>query len=266
MRKRIERAMRRLMVLLAAICILINIPYMALTAGSEETVSGNELILEQAEEENEDQAQASNPESRTEDGEETEDTDTEDSEDGEEDTSDERDVGETEEPNKEEDRVTEEPEGTEALEKEPEDEANTEESIMLLSAEDEISTVAVQQPDGVYTDNNGVIYHYYGYDDGTANIHKLGYSGSDSQGKEINIPKEIESYKITRLTFATESCSFSAVTIPETVTYIGGSVFKSATIDRLYYNAVDATTDATNGSGGGVLHMAPSRNYTLVRM
>lgn len=253
MRKRIEKAMRRLMVLLAAICILKNMPYMALTAGSEETVSGNELNLEQAEEENEDQAQASNPESRTEDGEETEDTDTEDFGDGEEDTSDERDVGETEEPNKEEDRVTEEPEGTEALEKEPEDEADTEESIMLLSAEDEISTVAVQQPDGAYTDNNGVTYHYHRYDDRTANIYKLeGYSGSASQGKEIIIPMEIESYKITQLTFATEPSYFSAVTIPETVTYIGGSVFKFATIDRLYYNAVDATTDATNGSGGGL--------------
>lgn len=223
MRKRIAKAMRRLMVLLAAICILRNMPYMALTASSEETVSGNELILEQTKEENEDQAQASNSESGTEDGKETEDTNTEDSE----------------------------------------------ESIMLLSAGDGISTVAVQQP---YTDNNGVIYHYYGYvdddNDRTANIYKLeDYSDPDSQGKEIIIPKEIEGYKITQLTFATEPDSFfSAVTIPETVTYIGGSVFQSATITQLYYNAVDATTDATNGSGGGVLHMAPSRNYTLVRM
>lgn len=221
MRKRIAKAMRRLMVLLAAICILRNMPYMALTASSEETVSGNELILEQTKEENEDQAQASNSESGTEDGEATEDTNTEDSE----------------------------------------------ESIMLLSAEDEISTVAAQLTDKYYTDIKGVIYHYYGYDDGTANIYKLeDYSGSDSERKEILIPKEIASYTITQITFATEECSFSEVTIPETVTYIGGSVFKSATIDRLYYNAVDATTDATNGSGGGVLKMAPSRNYTLVRM
>lgn len=220
MRKRIAKAMRRLMVLLAAICILRNMPYMALTASSEETVSGNELILEQTKEENEDQAQASNPESGTEDGEETEDTNTEDSE----------------------------------------------ESIMLLSAGDEISTVAAQQTDKYYTDVNGVIYHYYGYDDRAANIYKLEDYYSDLYPKDIYIPMVIEGYKITQITFATEECSFSEVTIPETVTYIGGSVFKSATIDRLYYNAVDATTDATNGSGGGVLQMAPSRNYTLVRM
>ena len=288
MRKRKEKAMRRLMALLAAICILGNMPYMALTASAEETVSGNELILEQSEEENEDQAQTSDSESGIVDAEETDD-----SGDDEEDTSDESGDEETEEPDKEEDKETEGPENTdtENPEEEPENETDvedfeaeedaeseetdptdelededSEESVMLLSAEDEINTVAEQQTDSVYTDGKGIKYHYYGYDDGTANIYELeDFLDTYPKGKAINIPKSIGGYTVTQITFTmSQSYSFPTVTIPETVTYIENLAFRFATINQLYYNAVDATAGSGSFTRATIKELYIGKNVKVI--
>ena len=130
-------------------------------------------------------------------------------------------------------------------------EEDCEEAVMLLS-EDEVSVIAVEATADTYTDNNGIIYSYYGYNDRTANIYKVEFPGGDSiDGIPMNIPMKIAEYEITQLTFTMSSpVNFYSVTIPETITYIADNAFRSVTINELYYNAVDAETRSSSTTGG----------------
>ena len=143
-----------------------------------------------------------------------------------------------------------------AKEKETAEETELEETekagMMLLSAR-EAEGEAVQDTDSTYTDANGVIYHYYGYDDGTAEIYELeSYKESTWDYKALDIPSQIGDYTVTRLTFTVSSTTptFPSVTIPETVTYMKDSLFKRMKISELYYNAEAAQTGAEAESTG----------------
>ena len=119
-------------------------------------------------------------------------------------------------------------------------------------------TAAAQDADSTYTDANGVIYHYYGYDDGTAEIYELeDCKESTWDYKALNIPSRIGDYTVTRLTFSlpSETPTFPSVTIPETVTYMKDSLFKRMKISELYYNAETAETGA-GGESTGVFFQA----------
>lgn len=153
-----------------------------------------------------------------------------------------------EESDKKEDEIgTEIEKPAEAAEREE----SAEEGIMLMALQEGPRDAA--QADSTYTDAKGVIYYYYGYDDGTAEIYKLeNYNESSWDYKALTIPAHIGGYTVTRLTFTVSSDIpwFPSVTIPETVTYMEGSLFKRMKISALYYNAENATTGATSESTG----------------
>ena len=124
--------------------------------------------------------------------------------------------------------------------------------VMLLSAQAE-ETAAAQDADSTYTDENGVIYHYYGYEDGTAEIYELeDCKESTWDYKALNIPSQIGDYTVTSLTFSlpSETPTFPSVTIPETITYMKDGLFKRMKISELYYNAEAAETGAGGDSNG----------------
>jgi len=153
--------------------------------------------------------------------------------------------------------VTEEPAGEKEPAEETEAEETAEEGMMLFSALAE-ETAAAQDADSTYTDENGVIYHYYGYEDGTAEIYELeDCKESTWDYKALNIPSRIGDYTVTRLTFSlpSETPTFPSVTIPETVTYMKDSLFKRMKISELYYNAEAAETGA-GGESTGVFFQA----------
>lgn len=148
--------------------------------------------------------------------------------------------------------VTEEPAGEKEPAEETEAEETAEEGMMLLSVR-AAESEAVQDADSTYTDENGVIYHYYGYDDGTAEIYELeDCKESTWDYKALNIPSRIGDYTVTSLTFSlpSETPTFPSVTIPETVTYMKDSLFKRMKISELYYNAEAAETGAGGDSTG----------------
>ena len=135
---------------------------------------------------------------------------------------------------------------------ETEPEESEEVGVMLLSAQAE-ETAAAQDADSTYTDENGVIYHYYGYEDGTAEIYELeDCKESTWDYKALNIPSQIGDYTVTSLTFSlpSETPTFPSVTIPETITYMKDSLFKRMKISELYYNAEEAETGAGGDSTG----------------
>ncbi|MBD5521253.1 MAG: leucine-rich repeat protein [Lachnospiraceae bacterium] len=178
-----------------------------------------------------------------------EDSDEEDSESGE---------GEDAEQDGEESEEAEQPDEMETEETEDEEiEEDSEDALMLLSEEtgDEEGSGEEYVTDDTYTDENGVVYHYYGYEDGTADIYELeSYKIADKQGKVINVPADIDGYTVTRITFKTSvSTNFPSITIPETITYMGNCVFEHANIGELYYNAVAATSNPVRGEEGCIL-------------
>lgn len=145
-------------------------------------------------------------------------------------------------------------------EEETADEAETEESgetdIVLLSAQTADSSTV--QDDNTYTDENGVVYHYYAYDDGTAEIYELeNYRESTWDYRALNIPAQVGGYTVTRLTFTISQAvtRLPSVTIPETVTYMAGSLFRGITMTELFYNAEAAETGA-DGEGSGAFSLA----------
>ena len=165
--------------------------------------------------------------------------------------------GDENEAGEDEPAVTEEPAGEKEPAEETEAEETAEEGMMLFSALAE-ETAAAQDADSTYTDANGVIYHYYGYDDGTAEIYELeDCQESTWDYKALNIPSRIGDYTVTRLTFSlpSETPTFPSVTIPETVTYMKDSLFKRMKISELYYNAEAAETGA-GGESTGVFFQA----------
>lgn len=93
--------------------------------------------------------------------------------------------------------------------------------------------------DGSYTDTCGITYLYNICEDGTADI----YSIEDYSGKEMDIPAEMDGHTVTRLTFCLRDGDIAAVTIPETVTYIGGMAFGWTSIGTLRYNAAAALAE-----------------------
>ncbi|MCM1144324.1 MAG: leucine-rich repeat protein [Clostridium sp.] len=283
-KKKKEKVWRRLMALLAAVCMFGSIPYMPVYASTDINVIGMETedteILEQEKEDD------TKPETGEKDDtgllKDTEETNTEDEEnpeDTEKETDDikkdepqkekepeknpeEEKEENPEEPGKKEDTDGEdgekseteeldevEAEETEDIEEAESGEENTEESIMLLddAAEGEENVV-----DASYTDANGIIYHYYGYEDGTANIYELeNYWGSFGVGYSINIPAYIDGYMVTKLTFISDSSAkHPVVTIPETVTYMGDYAFRFMRIVDLYYNAEWAEVGTYKERGG----------------
>lgn len=153
--------------------------------------------------------------------------------------------------------MEEEPEETEtvsgnAVEEPVTEGENEDEGMMFLMTLAEESAAA-KNTDSTYMDENGVIYHYYGYDDGTAEIYELeSCQESTWDYKALNIPSRIGGYTVTRLTFTVSSTTptFPSVTIPETVTYMKDSLFKRMKISELYYNAEAAQTGAEAESMG----------------
>ncbi len=146
------------------------------------------------------------------------------------------------------------------VEEETADEAETEESgetdIVLLSAQTADSGTV--QDDNTYTDENGVVYHYYAYDDGTAEIYELeNYRESTWDYRALNIPAQVGGYTVTRLTFTISQAvtKLPSVTIPETVTYMAGSLFRGISMTELHYNAEAAETGA-DGEGSGAFSLA----------
>lgn len=157
-----------------------------------------------------------------------------------------------------EEEITEEGEAAEQAVSE-----EAEEGIMLFSAQAQDSGTV--QDTNTYTDENGVIYHYYGYEDGTAEIYELESCMESSwRYKALNIPSQVGDYTVTRLTFTFSSTSplIPSVTIPETVTYMEGSLFKFMTILELYYNAEAAETGAA-GESSGVFFRGDIRAFHL---
>ena len=244
MRKKREKCWRRLMALLAAVCMLNAMPYTSLTVSASENSSleaEDKEILEQEENADTEQTDTEETEDAAADAGQTEDTEELDADDS----------GQTKEPGVSENDDSEQDGGQETEDTEdsenPEDsdkkedlengeaeveEENPEESIMLFAEETEDNgedTVT----DGTYTDENGIVYHYYAYEDGTANIYAL----EPYRGNSVNIPEDIDGYTVTQLTFKMWG-TVSSVTIPETVTYIGAAAFASMDIGTLYYNAV----------------------------
>ena len=149
--------------------------------------------------------------------------------------------------------TAEEEEDAEAEETGEEDDKETEEAeeedVILLAAQAEGSV----QVDSTYTDGNGVIYHYYGYDDGTAEIYELeDCMESSFRYKALDIPAHVGDYTVTRLTFTFSATTqaIPSVTIPETVTYMRESLFKFMTILELHYNAEAAETGAASEYDG----------------
>ena len=258
MRKKSEKCRRRLMALLAAVCMFSAIPYTPVTA-SESTVSiesEDKEIQEQTEaeetgnskdesgqikeadesetdgsEQTEEQEKESTGTEEAENPEDSEEKDDSETGEGEESEKDGEAAEEEEQPEEtEEEEQPDEMEAEETEDEENPDEEDSEESLMLLADEAEGDAVT----DGTYTDENGITYHYYGYEDGTANIYKL----VKRVGKDVNIPAYIDGYKVTQLTFYTWG-DFPSVTIPETITYIGKTVFAETEIQTLYYNATE---------------------------
>ncbi|MDE6664378.1 MAG: InlB B-repeat-containing protein [Lachnospiraceae bacterium] len=149
---------------------------------------------------------------------------------------------ESEEAEQPDEMETEETEDEEIVE-------DSEETLMLLSEEtgDEEGSGEEYVTDDTYTDENGVVYHYYGYEDGTANIYEL----ESYKENSVNIPESIDGYTVTQLTFAIITTGkITTVTIPETVKYIGCNAFRWATIGTVYYNAPEAETGATSVTDG----------------
>lgn len=65
----------------------------------------------------------------------------------------------------------------------------TEKAGMMLFSARAAGEEVIQDADSTYTDENGVIYHYYGYDDGTAKIYELeSCQESTWDYKALNIP------------------------------------------------------------------------------
>ena len=173
---------------------------------------------------------------------------------------------ESEESDAEEEEPAGEEETTEGEEnaEETELEESEEVGVMLLSAQAAEGS-AVQDADSTYTDGNGVIYHYYGYEDGTAEIYELeDCKESTWDYKALSFPSQIGDYTVTRLTFTLASTTpvFPSVTIPETVTYMKDSLFKRMTIRELYYNAEAAETGA-GGESTGVFFQANIRELHI---
>lgn len=325
MKKIREKTARRLMALLAAVCMVGTMPGTAVISHAEEKAEeSSEINYADTEGQGENQEDPG-VKKQTEDGEQgaektgkdTENTeggenqekpedsdDTEESEDreetgdteqpketgefGDQDDTGESGAGETDDPEEEDSEKEETPEETPDGEKNAEDEetdtgevpdgeeiigeeetvdeAEAEEAeeagIMLLSAQEDSG---VLQDTNTYTDENGVIYHYYGYEDGTAEIYELeSYEGIIGRYKPINIPSQVGDYTVTRLTFTFSSTSslIPSVTIPETITYMEGSLFKFMTILELHYNAEAAETGAA-GESSGVFFRGDIREFHL---
>lgn len=151
---------------------------------------------------------------------------------------------------------TGEPEQTEEPEKTGEEVGEMEEEEQEEIEEEEITLLSVQAEDeavdNVYTDANGIIYHYDISEDGTVNIYDLeSYWIEYGDCKPLEIPAYIDGYAVTQLTFELESkaTKFPSVTIPETVTYMNASMFERRWIGELHYNAEEATTGAKYGGG-----------------
>lgn len=88
-----------------------------------------------------------------------------------------------------------------------------------------------------YQDDNGMIYRWYGYDDGTAEIYEFEPATEEIV---IDIPEELDGYVVTSLTGSVTYKTIESLTIPETITHFGKSTFYNDVINNLYYNAVDA--------------------------
>ena len=115
----------------------------------------------------------------------------------------------------------------------------TENVVPLAETEEE----PTQEVDDVYFDAvNGVSYYYYGYSDGTAKIYNITFAS----GAVLDFPSVINTYTVTNITCTgvasnNSRVSVSAMTLPESITYIGESSFAYFDIGILYYN-----TNATN--------------------
>ena len=91
-----------------------------------------------------------------------------------------------------------------------------------------------------FRDENDVVYKWYGYADGTAEIYEI---SCDKDTIVIDIPSNLEGYRVTRLSGKMRSRTIESVTLPETIEYLGYRVFEYSTIENLYYNAADAKND-----------------------
>ena len=107
------------------------------------------------------------------------------------------------------------------------------EETQEISSEEE-SPFAEQ---GFFTDVNGITYEWSGYDDGTAEI--IGVSFTETEPVVV-IPDSIDGYSVTRLTGSIRGASIRELVIPESIAYLGDSVFTDNVIYVLRYNASDA--------------------------
>lgn len=91
--------------------------------------------------------------------------------------------------------------------------------------------------DASYTDANGIVYSYYGYEDGTADI----YAMADYDGKEVVVPAVIDGYTVTQITAQLSyDTQLVSLTLPETIIFLGEYCFQVDGIGTLYYNATEA--------------------------
>lgn len=265
MRKK-ERLWRHAIALLAAVCMLNTMPCTSITVNANENIinigTEEKEIPEQAEDNDTRQTDTAEDTGQTEkteeadvgqtdepEGPEIDDAgqteDTEETEEPEETDRPEDAAGEKEDPadSDKEDSCTEEAEETEIEDLELEGAERSEETetkqaeaegAMLLLSEEQEDVESAGEEDASYTDENGVVYHYHGHEDGTADLYEI----TEYSGKDINIPAYIDGYAVTQLTFHIWGM-IPAVTIPETVTYIGAIAFVDSNIGTLYYNATE---------------------------
>lgn len=129
---------------------------------------------------------------------------------------------------------------------------NTGETVSVMS-EDEI--VEENTVEATYTDESGIIFSYYGYRDGTANIHTI----SNYKGKDLTIPEKVDDFTVTKITGKLEAgTNLLSLTIPRSIGYIETDTFESAIINSLYFNAVE-----TSGSTGHPFYNAVIKNLVI---
>lgn len=118
--------------------------------------------------------------------------------------------------------------------------------IEVVSAVSASESAEADEPlNADYTDSNGVTYSYYGYGDGTAEIHTImGY-----EGKDVDIPGETDGYIVTEIQAKLPfGANLISMTIPESVTCMGDRIFWGVNIGTLYYNAAEITATENNAS------------------
>lgn len=110
------------------------------------------------------------------------------------------------------------------------------EAEQSIAAADETAELKVTS---TYTDNNGVTYSWYGYEDDTAEIYQVDFSTTEIV---MEIPRELDGYTVTKISTRLNEKTIQSLTIPDSITLFGENTFEKCIIGVLYFNAVDAVT------------------------